>query len=40
MATIVPRFSTARMVRDYTTQAYLPAAKRAGAVTVSQEQSW
>ena len=31
MATVVPHFSTARMVRDYCTQAYLPAAKRAGA---------
>jgi starch phosphorylase len=40
MATVVPHFSTARMVRDYTTQAYLPAAKRAGAVTVSPEQTW
>lgn len=40
MATVVPRFSTARMVRDYTTEAYLPTAKRAGAVTASQEQTW
>jgi starch phosphorylase len=31
IATIVPRFSTARMVRDYVEDAYLPAAKRAGA---------
>jgi glycogen phosphorylase len=40
MATVVPHFSTARMVRDYAMQAYLPAAKRAGAVTTSQEQTW
>ncbi len=40
MATVIPHFSTARMVRDYCTQAYLPAAKRAGAVTASQEQTW
>ena len=40
MATIVPRFSTARMVRDYAEQAYLPAAKRAGVVTAPQEQTW
>jgi starch phosphorylase len=40
MATVVPHFSTARMVRDYATQAYLPAAKRAGAITVSPEQTW
>jgi starch phosphorylase len=40
MATVTPRFSTARMVRDYVEQAYLPAAKRAGAVTVPAEQSW
>jgi starch phosphorylase len=41
MATVTPRFSTARMVRDYVEQAYLPAAKRSGAVTVATpEQSW
>ena len=41
IATVTPRFSTARMVRDYTEQAYLPAAKRSGAVTVATpEQSW
>jgi alpha-glucan phosphorylase-like protein len=40
IATITPRFSTARMVRDYAEQAYLPAAKRGGAVTVAAEQSW
>jgi len=28
------------MVRDYTTQAYMPAAKRAGAVTAQAEQTW
>ena len=39
MATVVPHFSTARMVRDYATAAYLPAAKRSGAVTASQEQT-
>ena len=37
---VVPRFSTARMVRDYTEQAYLPAAKRGGAVSAPQEQTW
>ena len=40
IATVTPRFSTARMVRDYTEQAYLPAAKRAGAVTATAEQTW
>jgi starch phosphorylase len=40
IATVTPRFSTARMVRDYAEQAYLPAAKRGGAVTVAAEQSW
>ncbi|MCS7048491.1 MAG: alpha-glucan family phosphorylase [Verrucomicrobiae bacterium] len=32
IATITPRFSTARMVRDYVVDAYLPAAKRGGAM--------
>jgi glucan phosphorylase len=40
IATVTPRFSTARMVRDYTEQAYLPAAKRGGAVTAATEQTW
>jgi starch phosphorylase len=40
IATVTPRFSTARMVRDYTEQAYLPAAKRGGAVTTAAEQTW
>jgi glycogen phosphorylase len=40
IATVTPRFSTSRMVRDYTEQAYLPAAKRAGIVTNAQEQTW
>jgi glycogen phosphorylase len=40
IATVTPRFSTARMVRDYAEQAYLPAAKRGGAVTTSTEQTW
>jgi glucan phosphorylase len=40
IATVVPRFSTARMVRDYAEQAYVPAAKRAGAVTLIAEQTW
>jgi starch phosphorylase len=40
MATVTPRFSAARMVRDYTEQAYLPAAKRGGAVQAAQEQAW
>ena len=40
IATITPRFSTARMVREYAEQAYLPAAKRAGAVTATAEQTW
>jgi starch phosphorylase len=40
MATVVPRFSTARMVRDYTEAAYLPAAKRAGLVLAPTEQTW
>jgi len=40
LATVTPRFSTARMVRDYAEQAYIPAARRAGAVTIAAEQSW
>jgi len=40
IASVTPRFSTARMVRDYTEQAYLPAAKRGGAVTTAAEQTW
>jgi len=40
LAIVTPRFSTARMVRDYTTQAYMPAAKRAGAVTAQAEHTW
>jgi glycogen phosphorylase len=40
IAAVTPRFSTARMVRDYTEQAYLPAAKRGGAVTTTVEQTW
>ena len=40
LASIVPRFSAARMVREYTEQAYLPAAKNAGAVTTAAEQNW
>lgn len=43
IATITPRFSTARMVRDYVQDGYLPAAKRGGVVmaTVAAEpQVW
>ena len=40
LATVLPRFSTARMVRDYAVEAYLPAAKRAGVITKSAEQTW
>ena len=40
LATVLPRFSTARMVRDYATDAYLPAAKRGGVVTKPAEQAW
>jgi starch phosphorylase len=40
LASIVPRFSAARMVREYVEQAYLPAAKRGGAITTTTEQSW
>jgi starch phosphorylase len=40
MATVIPRFSTSRMVRDYTEQAYLPAAKRGGVVTSQTEPTW
>jgi starch phosphorylase len=40
VASITPRFSTARMVRDYVEQAYLPAARRAGAVTTLAEVTW
>jgi len=40
IATVVPRFSTARMVRDYTLEAYLPAAKRGGAILAPTENIW
>jgi starch phosphorylase len=40
MATVTPRFSAARMVRDYVAEAYLPAAKRSGAVIAVTEQGW
>jgi glycogen phosphorylase len=40
LATVLPRFSTARMVRDYTQHAYLPAAKRGGVVPVPAETGW
>jgi starch phosphorylase len=40
LSTVTPRFSTARMVRDYVEQAYLPAARRAGALTTVADQSW
>ena len=40
LATVLPRFSTARMVRDYATEAYLPAAKRSGIVAAPPEQTW
>ncbi len=33
IAAVLPRFSTARMVRDYAEEAYLPAARRGGATT-------
>jgi len=33
IAAVIPKFSTARMVRDYVEEAYLPAAKRNGAAT-------
>jgi starch phosphorylase len=41
IAAVVPRFSTARMVRDYAEEAYLPAAKRGGLVIKAPaEQVW
>ncbi len=40
IATITPRFSAARMVREYAEQAYLPAAARAGKVMKEQEVQW
>ncbi len=40
IATITPRFSTARMVRDYAEDAYLPAAQRGGATITAAEQTW
>jgi len=41
IATVLPRFSTARMVRDYLEEAYLPAARRAGAtVNGHPETEW
>ena len=42
IATITPRFSTARMVRDYAEEAYLPAAKRGGATFAARaaEPTW
>lgn len=35
IATILPKFSAVRMVREYAEQAYLPAAQRSGTVTIS-----
>jgi alpha-glucan phosphorylase-like protein len=40
LATVTPRFSTARMVRDYADQAYVPAAKRGGVVNAPSESAW
>ncbi len=40
IATILPRFSTARMVRDYTEKFYLPAARAVGAQTAEAEKGW
>jgi starch phosphorylase len=40
IGTVTPRFSAARMVRDYVTEAYSPAANRSGAVTAATEQTW
>ena len=41
IATVLPKFSTARMVRDYVEDAYLPAAKRGGAsTTATGETEW
>jgi starch phosphorylase len=35
IATILPKFSAARMVREYAEEAYMPAAERGGTVTTS-----
>jgi glycogen phosphorylase len=40
LATVTPRFSTARMVRDYADQAYVPAAKRGGVTSTPSETAW
>jgi len=41
IATIVPRFSTARMVRDYLRETYLPAARRGGArISETDDTTW
>jgi starch phosphorylase len=40
IATITPRFSAARMVRDYAELAYLPATRRAGAAPAPAEVAW
>ncbi len=40
IASITPRFSTARMVRDYALEAYLPAAGRGGAKTSGAVEQW
>jgi starch phosphorylase len=40
LASVLPKFSTARMVRDYAEQAYLPAAKRGGVVSAVAEAGW
>ena len=41
IATIVPKFSTSRMVRDYLREAYLPAARRGGAkISSTDDASW
>jgi len=40
LASVLPRFSTARMVRDYTHEAYLPAARRGGVTMAASEIGW
>jgi starch phosphorylase len=37
---LIPRFSSARMVRDYVEKAYLPAARRAAPVETPAEVAW
>ena len=40
MRTAAPIFCTRRMVKEYTEQLYVPAARNAGAIDVQWEEAW